>query len=81
MSYGMRIDDMVGHHVAEFQRELSLAKQLEGHKNPPPMPYGPEGGDCIPVKPVKEGETGAIGWLWHLLFGAYGSTCAARNEN
>ncbi len=75
MSYQTKVDDMVGYHLAEFQREISLAKQLEDHKSPPPISYGPEGGDRIPV---KEGERGAIGWLWHLLFGAHGSTCAAQ---
>ena len=43
MSYEKRIDEMVGQHLAEFQRELSLAKQLgsqlrNGEKVP--MPYG-----------------------------------------
>jgi len=43
MSYEKRIEDLVGQHLAEFQRELSLAKQMgtqlrRGEKVP--MPYG-----------------------------------------
>ena len=76
MSYETKIDEMVGQQVAEFQRELSLAKRLEDQNNSSPMPLGPEGGDRTLV---EEGETGAIGWLWRLLTGTYGSTCAAGN--
>ncbi len=75
MSYELKVDEMVGYHLAEFQREISLAKQLKDHKSPPPISNGPAGGDRIPI---KEGEAGAIRWLWQLLFGANGSTCAAQ---
>ena len=40
MSYQKKIDEMVGKHVAEFQLEISLAKQMEGLKTTPKMPYG-----------------------------------------
>ena len=40
MSYEVKKDEMVGKHVAEFQAELTLAKQLEGFDQRPPMPYG-----------------------------------------
>ena len=40
MSYQQKIDEMVGKHVARFQEEISLAKQLKGHDRKPPMPYG-----------------------------------------
>ncbi len=40
MSYQKRIDDMVGKHVAEFQVEFTLARQLAQHVNNTAMPYG-----------------------------------------
>jgi hypothetical protein len=41
VSYQVRIEEMVGNHVAEFQAELSLAKKMGDlvDKNPR-MPYG-----------------------------------------
>ena len=40
MSYETRIDELVGQHLAEFQREVALAKTLSTVKKVPPMPYG-----------------------------------------
>lgn len=40
MSYETRIDELVGKHLAEFQREVTLAKRLSTVKKVPPMPYG-----------------------------------------
>ena len=40
MSYQQKVEEMVGKHVAEYQAEVSLAKQIEGYNPPPPMPYG-----------------------------------------
>jgi hypothetical protein len=40
MSYQQKVEEMVGKHVAEYQLEVSLAKQIEGYRPPPPMPYG-----------------------------------------
>ncbi len=44
MSYEKRIDEMVGHHLAEFQTELTLAQRLaermKGKGEAPVMPYG-----------------------------------------
>ncbi len=49
MSYETKIDQMISGHMAEFQHELSLARQLEGYKSPPSISCGPEA-DRIPVK-------------------------------
>lgn len=40
MSYQKRIDDMVGKHVAEFELERTLARQLKRSDRTTPMPYG-----------------------------------------
>ena len=40
MSYEVKLDEMVGKHVAEFQAELTLARQMGGLDSTPPMPYG-----------------------------------------
>ena len=43
MSYETRIDEMVGKHVAGFQLELSLARQMNAcarRSTTPDMPYG-----------------------------------------
>jgi len=40
MSYARKMDEMVGAHVSEFQREFSLAKQFRDVKQGPHMPYG-----------------------------------------
>jgi len=40
MSYETRIDELVGQHLAQFQREMTLAKNLSTVKKVPPMPYG-----------------------------------------
>ncbi len=43
MAYEKRIDEMVGQHVAQFQIELSLARQmhgLKGNRKVASMPYG-----------------------------------------
>ena len=40
MSYQKRIDEMVGKHVAEFEMERALARQLRGSNGNAPMPYG-----------------------------------------
>lgn len=40
MSYQQKVEEMVGKHVAEFQLEMSLAKQMEGYHPAPLMPYG-----------------------------------------
>ncbi len=40
MSYATKIDEMVGKHVAEFQAELTLAKQLSSLQSRPSLPYG-----------------------------------------
>ena len=44
MSYEKRIDEMVGHHLAEFQTELTLAQRLadrmQDEDRAPVMPYG-----------------------------------------
>jgi hypothetical protein len=40
MSYETRIDELVGRHLAEYQREITLAKGLSTVKRVPPMPYG-----------------------------------------
>jgi len=40
MSYQKKIDDMVGKHVAEFQLECTLSRQLAQHVNNTAMPYG-----------------------------------------
>ena len=40
MSYELRIDEMVGKHVAEFQDELTLAARIARIEKVPAMPYG-----------------------------------------
>jgi len=43
MSYEKSLDDMVGQHVAEFQREITMArimKRLAENPPAPSMPYG-----------------------------------------
>ena len=40
MSYQKRMDEMVGMHVAEFQLEYSLSKQLAKYRSHTSMPYG-----------------------------------------
>ena len=40
MSYETKIDELVGKHLAEFQREVTLAKTLSTLRKVPPMPYG-----------------------------------------
>ena len=40
MSYESRIDEMIGRHVAEFQAELSLARELDDSLVKRTMPYG-----------------------------------------
>ena len=41
MSYTIKVDEMVGKHVAQFQQELSLAKTMRDClEKPCPMPYG-----------------------------------------
>lgn len=40
MSYQTRVEDLVGEHVARFQAELSLARQMLESSRKNPMPYG-----------------------------------------
>lgn len=43
MAYEKKVDELVGRHVSEFQREYCLARQmkgLRGDREVPPMPYG-----------------------------------------
>ena len=40
MTYASKIDEMIGKHVAEFQAELSLARELDQSLVKQPMPYG-----------------------------------------
>jgi hypothetical protein len=40
MSYETKIDRMIGEHIAEFQAELTLARQLKRCLKSPSMPYG-----------------------------------------
>ena len=40
MSYESKIDELVGQHVAEFQKELALAKLLKSSKATHALPYG-----------------------------------------
>ncbi len=40
MSYEAKKDEMVGKYVAEFQEELSLARQMKAMRSGPSMPYG-----------------------------------------
>ncbi|MEO5342438.1 MAG: hypothetical protein H7842_03710 [Gammaproteobacteria bacterium SHHR-1] len=40
MSYQSQVEDLVGEHVARFQAELTLARQLLQGKVETPMPYG-----------------------------------------
>ena len=40
MSYETKIDELVGKHLAAFQREVTLAKTLSTVRKLPPMPYG-----------------------------------------
>ncbi len=40
MSYQKKMDEMVGKHVAEFQLEFSLSRQLAEHGTDTALPYG-----------------------------------------
>ncbi len=40
MSYQTKIDQLIGQHVAEYAREMSVARQLQACDFAPPMPYG-----------------------------------------
>ena len=40
MSYQKKIDEMVGKHVAEFQLEISLSRQLADQGTDNSLPYG-----------------------------------------
>lgn len=40
MSYATKIDEMIGQYVAEYQAELSLAKEIKECLDKPIMPYG-----------------------------------------
>ena len=40
MSYQTKIDQMVAKHIADFQLEMSVAKQLQECEFAPPLPYG-----------------------------------------
>ena len=40
MSYQTKIDQMIAKHIAEFELEMSVAKQLQECKFAPPLPHG-----------------------------------------
>ena len=40
LTYESRIDELIGRHVADYQAELALAKQLNDCLDNLPMPYG-----------------------------------------